>query len=1077
MKKNIFNVLMVVALLLSFSTAVFAGEGVEQPSYPTGSSNVFLPMINGYASSMQPSTPALGSLQLENAIRTDNKLDRSLEGLQGEVQVSITLAGDPVAKLYEDGVENLGDAVKDRYNEILAQQAAFMDYVNSLDGNAVKLGAAQRLLNLVMVTVDASTLSTLADNPDVVAIKPVVDYELDLSETVPYIGASAVQDLGFTGAGITVAVIDSGIDYTHEEFGGEGQAAYDANDPSYIEEGTFPTVKVVDGFDFVGAEWPNGDLAPDPDPLDKPTYGDGHGTHVADIIGGASGVAPDVDLIALKACSSVASACSGVALIQSMEYAVDPNGDGKLDDAVDIINMSLGALYGNPYYDDLSLAVNAASSIGVLSVVAAGNADDKPYIVDTPSSAPAAISVAATHVPSAFTPLMEVTAPDDITGLYVAVWQSWSAEPINIEAPVVYAGTDYPDNATGCDPFPADAFTGKIALVDRGDCTFTSKILNLEAGGAVVGIIGLIAPGEPFDGGWGGEGYPTIPGYMISLADSNTLKSGLPETTVKFDPAVGVPAVGTMESYSSRGPSPWMNYIKPEIGAPSSSVSAKAGTGDGMTGFGGTSGATPMVAGSAALVKQYMLQKGLVAPALDIPAVIKSMLVNSGETEIRDKPLDFFGGELSPISRIGGGEVRVDRAIESPITLWEEGAVGMHLPTLSYGLQDVTGVTVIEKVVAVNNWTNDPLVYDLSSTFRYAEDDNGAVTIEVVPEQLEVPGQMQGKVPEAYFVVRMTIDGEKLNDWTMNSGSRGNSGATLTANEYDGYVWLDNVATTDDDDAMIHMPWHVLPRKADYVTANPTELTFTDGMGAVDFTNSGVQVAELDAYDWVFASPELPPEGGMGDQYQQVDLKDVGVMTYPVPAGYCSADPSFVYAIGITTYDRQALAVPNPIFDVLLDTNQDGEWDYDVFNFDLSLSGSINDGRSVVWVQDLATNAVSAYFFLGHPTNSANYYLLLCGEQIGMNADNFFQPMDVMVMASDWYYSGDVTDYTDIFEVSPLGERYLAIGDYVAPGTTETWTVYDFGPDGTNPTAMGVMLLLGDAPEDNENMVLPVAAP
>ena len=58
---------------------------------------------------------------------------------------------------------------------------------------------------------------------------------------------------GLYGKGIKVAVLDSGIDYTHAELGGSGNPAdFAANDPNIIEPGTFPTAKVVGGYDFVG---------------------------------------------------------------------------------------------------------------------------------------------------------------------------------------------------------------------------------------------------------------------------------------------------------------------------------------------------------------------------------------------------------------------------------------------------------------------------------------------------------------------------------------------------------------------------------------------------------------------------------------------------------------------------------------------------------------------------------------------------------------------------------------------------------------------------------------------------------
>ena len=101
---------------------------------------------------------------------------------------------------------------------------------------------------------------------------------------------------GVTGDGVTVAVLESGIDYTHANLGGHGtqeayEAAYgaDPSDPlNTTTDDLFPTTKVLGGFNFVGESWPDGPLAPDPDPIDF----NGHGTHVADIIGGQNGVAP-----------------------------------------------------------------------------------------------------------------------------------------------------------------------------------------------------------------------------------------------------------------------------------------------------------------------------------------------------------------------------------------------------------------------------------------------------------------------------------------------------------------------------------------------------------------------------------------------------------------------------------------------------------------------------------------------------------------------------------------------------------------------------------------------------------------
>src|SRR5213592_3633605 len=130
-----------------------------------------------------------------------------------------------------------------------------------------------------------------------------------------------------------------------------------------------------------------------PDPIDcgpatiPPPCAGGHGTHTSSIIGGAGSVAPGVSLYAVKVCSAVSTSCSGVALLQGMEFALDPNGDGNISDAVDVINMSLGSSYGQKE-DDLSAASANAVNLGVVVVSSAGNSADRPYIVGSPSTTP-----------------------------------------------------------------------------------------------------------------------------------------------------------------------------------------------------------------------------------------------------------------------------------------------------------------------------------------------------------------------------------------------------------------------------------------------------------------------------------------------------------------------------------------------------------------------------------------------------------------------------------------------------------------------------------------------------------------
>ncbi|MFN2136818.1 MAG: S8 family peptidase, partial [Candidatus Promineifilaceae bacterium] len=175
----------------------------------------------------------------------------------------------------------------------------------------------------------------------------------------------------------------------------------------------FPTAKVIGGYDFVGSSWDGqGDntLAPDANPMDdNDGFPNGHGTHVASIIAGLDqsasggvgpGMAPGAGLYALKVCSSVASSCSGIAMRQAFDWAADPNDDDDFGDRVDVVNLSLGAPYGQTGDQDLE-TMDQLSALGTIIAAAAGNGGNTPYILSSPSHAESVISVAQTTMPAA----------------------------------------------------------------------------------------------------------------------------------------------------------------------------------------------------------------------------------------------------------------------------------------------------------------------------------------------------------------------------------------------------------------------------------------------------------------------------------------------------------------------------------------------------------------------------------------------------------------------------------------------------------------------------------------------------
>jgi subtilisin family serine protease len=843
----------------------------------------------------------------------------------------------------------------------------------------------------------------------------------------------------------------------HANLGGSGSVDdYIANDPTIIEPGSFPTAKVIGGYDFVGGDWPNTAEAPDPDPLDDGSDG-GHGTHVADIIGGLGGVAPGVSLYGVKVCSSQSTACSGIALIEGMDFALDPDGDGSVADAVDIINMSLGALYGTAFDDDLSQAVENATAVGVLSVTAAGNGSDKPYILDTPSAAVTALSVAQTAVPSAVQALMEVTAPAGIAGQYAAVFQPWSAPlTTKIESLLQY-GDGAGGNLNGCAPFAAGTLTGKIVLVDRGSCDFSLKIYNIQLGGGAAGIIGMVAAGDPFEGGQGAGGPWTIPGFMISQVNSNKLKSGLPNTYVVFDPASGIPLVQHMVGSSARGPSMETNLIKPEIGAPGASVSAIYGTGTETGPFGGTSGATPMVSGAAALLMQ--------AYPTRTPSEIKAVLMNTAETDIMNKAA-FFGGTIAPITRIGGGEVRVDEALEASSAAWVGSGASAGL---SFGFQDVSGIKYVTKRVTVKNYTDHRMAYTIGKEFRFADDEaSGAVTF-TMPRTIRVNPHSTRT-----FRVTMRIDGSLLPTNFMNSGSEGSNAARLTLNEYDGYITISSVAGD------IHLPWHVLPRQAAKEVAGPME--FSDGIASVVLDNQGVGMAQNDGYSLLAVSPDIP-RGLAGAGAPTPDIAAVGVNTFPV-MDYCDAGLSFVWAFAINSHERQSHLLPVS-YKLYLDIDLDGVDDYMITNADAGGPWGASDGRQFTWTIDLATGMADAWFYAEHATNTANTALYLCAEQVGLDGADlaYFGAgtnVGLDVYAADIYYGGP-GDLVDGLVITPFGEAFYGYTVDVPGLSSANMAVDYYGTWPGNTDDLGLMLLTngdrgagfrGGATEATETLLL-----
>jgi subtilisin family serine protease len=922
-------------------------------------------------------------------------------------------------------------AARAAYAEALAaEQARVATDITALGGRVVFTFST--LSSGIAVQVPATQAAGLAAIPGVSHVSQVRDYTRDLAETVSFIGAQFLQDIGVKGAGVKVAVLDSGIDFSHLAFGGPGtvagwEAAYFGADPAcdpnawhnadcaYAKPANPAlfgpaALRVKGGFDWLGEEWPNGlgRILPDPNPIDI----EGHGTHVADIIGGLGyaagvnadgpypakgvGVAPGVALYGFKVCASFSTSCNGLALLKAMDNAADLDGNPTTFDPADVINMSLGSSYGQPE-DDLTFFTNQAAALGIIVVASAGNSANKPYIVGSPSIADGAISVAQTTVPSA-TRYPLFYASSAVTGtIGNAVWQNWSTAPapVLVQGAVAYGNADG-SNRDGCVAY-TDNMAGRVVLADRGVCSFTLKAKNASDAGAVISLIGLVAPGDPFEGGDGGHRPINIPSFMIDQATSSLLKAQLANGVIAgIDPADAINLANTMVGSSSRGPRNHDGVIKPDIGAPGASVSAIAGGGAASAPFGGTSGAAPIVSGVAALLR------GVYGDSLT-PQQYKALLMNTGDSVYNDVPRN----SLAPVTRSGGGQVNARAAYYSKLIAWDstdETAPLSWTGSISFGYVPASEYQAYTRTLTIQNLGPLGQAIEVSSWFRAAEDAGQGVFVTPLVKSVLVPAGGSVEVPVLLEIFPAGDDESglvPLHPWGVNRGSLGADGLSLQFQEYDGFVLIESQSNDP-----IHVVWQVLPKAAAEIAVNATSLTA--GTGVLVNASPGVEGAtdifslvEVDGNDYNYVvgdctSIDLPP----GCNQSPVDIHEVGVRAYTGTVPYDLLE----FAVTIWDEPYRAGQYP-PEIDIYIDSDADGTDDYVIFNGDLARDGS--DGRTIVFLADLATNAVAPWYFIDATFNSQNFILPMDAAAIGVTPG---QPFRFSVFTFDAYFTGDLWD-------------------------------------------------------------------